>query len=446
MLNGLVAGEQALSVRGDDTAMGEVGERTEEDNAVAARIDKMLVDSKGGVAPHVLTDLMEGRGSGLNPLKITRDETPGQKPISDAELAALTAQVFQEIAAFRRAGASQISVNKSRATLQMVRSDLVAEQRARGGDGVVEVDAEAEKDRQLQAAKKSRQREREAAMDRDRQDAKEAEAMVKKRVRDIEDLHKVAERRQAEAAARKAKAERVLDQALQAIDSDAPVTYAGMISKMTSSEREARRRARRREEEDDREDEKRDARLARESNDQHHQQQQQGADSNASPINVNVQLNVVASRGAKRAAETALFGLEGEGRRRPAKRVFSSAEDRERAEQEAAQRIAGLISMIPSSRAELLALSVDWATLIEDGLLESKIKPWVASAISESLGEAAPVLEDEILSQLRKRAPPMAVTATVAEAMGHDFATPFVARLFRELHVVAITAREMAAF
>ena len=91
-----------------------------------------------------------------------------------------------------------------------------------------------------------------------------------------------------------------------------------------------------------------------------------------------------------------------------------------------------LIAAIPTRRDALYESAVDWEAAEAAGVLESKIRPWLAKKIAEYLGEEEPTLVEFVMTKLAERLPPAKIEAEMVQVLDDD-AEMFVVKLWRLL-------------
>ena len=93
-----------------------------------------------------------------------------------------------------------------------------------------------------------------------------------------------------------------------------------------------------------------------------------------------------------------------------------------------------LIAAIPTRRDALYESAVDWEAAEAAGVLESKIRPWLAKKIAEYLGEEELTLVEFVMTKLAERLPPAKIEAEMVQVLDDD-AEMFVVKLWR-LHTL----------
>ena len=101
-------------------------------------------------------------------------------------------------------------------------------------------------------------------------------------------------------------------------------------------------------------------------------------------------------------------------------------------------RLRRLVATVPKDKAQLFAYKLDWNALERGGVVEEKMRPWVAKKVTEYLGSAEAELIDFIVQQLLERAAPEAMVEAV-EMILEDEAEAFVVQLRRKLIFEALS-------
>jgi len=102
----------------------------------------------------------------------------------------------------------------------------------------------------------------------------------------------------------------------------------------------------------------------------------------------------------------------------------SSAEDKRK-------HIKSLIDKIPTDKAALFEYNIDW-DLVDNQLMEKRIRPWVNKKIAEYIGEPEPTLTDFICSKVLAGSTPKAVLEDVQMVLDEE-AEVFVVKMWRLL-------------
>merc|ERR1711902_478905 len=95
------------------------------------------------------------------------------------------------------------------------------------------------------------------------------------------------------------------------------------------------------------------------------------------------------------------------------------------------KHIKSLIDKIPTDKAALFEFVIDW-DLVDNQLMEKRIRPWVNKKISEYIGEPEPTLTDFICSKVLAGSPPDAVLEDVRMVLDEE-ADVFVVKMWRLL-------------
>ena len=98
-------------------------------------------------------------------------------------------------------------------------------------------------------------------------------------------------------------------------------------------------------------------------------------------------------------------------------------------EAEKKKKLAELISRIPTDKVDVFAYAVDWDVL-DDQMIESRLKPWVNRKITEFIGEPEPTLVDFVCSKVQKKTAAATILADV-EAVLDEEAEMFVMKMWR---------------
>lgn len=106
------------------------------------------------------------------------------------------------------------------------------------------------------------------------------------------------------------------------------------------------------------------------------------------------------------------------------KETKSSADDKRK-------HIKSLIEKIPTDKNDLFAYSIDW-DLVDNNLMEKRIRPWVHKKIAEYIGEPEPTLTDFICSKVLAGSEPRAILEDVQMVLDEE-AEVFVVKMWRLL-------------
>lgn len=93
--------------------------------------------------------------------------------------------------------------------------------------------------------------------------------------------------------------------------------------------------------------------------------------------------------------------------------------------------IKSLIERIPTAKDELFAYSLDW-TIVDQGLVDRRIRPWVNKKIIEYIGEEEMTLTDFICSKVIARSTPKHILEDVSMVLDEE-AEVFVVKMWRLL-------------
>ena len=95
------------------------------------------------------------------------------------------------------------------------------------------------------------------------------------------------------------------------------------------------------------------------------------------------------------------------------------------------KHIKSLIEKIPTDKNDLFAYSIDW-DLVDNQLMEKRIRPWVNKKIAEYIGEPEPSLTDFICSKVLAGSQPKAILEDVQMVLDEE-AEVFVVKMWRLL-------------
>lgn len=95
------------------------------------------------------------------------------------------------------------------------------------------------------------------------------------------------------------------------------------------------------------------------------------------------------------------------------------------------KHIKSLIEKIPTDKTALFEYTVDW-DLVDNQLMEKRIRPWVNKKIAEYIGEPEPTLTDFICSKVLAGSSPKAILEDVQTVLD-DEAEVFVVKMWRLL-------------
>ncbi|ESO91992.1 hypothetical protein LOTGIDRAFT_217154 [Lottia gigantea] len=99
--------------------------------------------------------------------------------------------------------------------------------------------------------------------------------------------------------------------------------------------------------------------------------------------------------------------------------------------EEKRNKIKILIDSIPTAKEELFAFSLDW-TIVDQALMDKRIKPWINKKIVEYIGEEEPTLTDFICQKVIARSTPASIQNDVAMVLDEE-AEVFVVKMWRLL-------------
>lgn len=95
------------------------------------------------------------------------------------------------------------------------------------------------------------------------------------------------------------------------------------------------------------------------------------------------------------------------------------------------KHIKSLIEKIPTDKIDLFAYNIDW-DLVDNQLMEKRIRPWVNKKIAEYIGEPEPSLTDFICSKVLAGSNPKAILEDVQMVLDEE-AEVFVVKMWRLL-------------
>ncbi|KAK7104388.1 RNA-binding protein 25-like isoform X2 [Littorina saxatilis] len=99
--------------------------------------------------------------------------------------------------------------------------------------------------------------------------------------------------------------------------------------------------------------------------------------------------------------------------------------------EEKRQKIKGLIESIPTAKDELFNYPLDWS-IVDQPLMDKRIKPWVTKKIVEYIGEEEPTLTDFICQKVVAHSTPQSIQNDVAMVLDEE-AEVFVVKMWRLL-------------
>ncbi|XP_059164253.1 RNA-binding protein 25-like [Physella acuta] len=109
----------------------------------------------------------------------------------------------------------------------------------------------------------------------------------------------------------------------------------------------------------------------------------------------------------------------------------SAGGDKKATAEEKRQKIKELIESIPTAKEELYAYTVDW-DIVDQNLMDKRIKPWVNKKIIEYIGEEEPTLTEFICHKVVARSTPQSIQNDVAMILDEE-AEVFVVKMWRLL-------------
>uniref|UniRef100_A0A915L2N5 PWI domain-containing protein n=1 Tax=Romanomermis culicivorax TaxID=13658 RepID=A0A915L2N5_ROMCU len=99
--------------------------------------------------------------------------------------------------------------------------------------------------------------------------------------------------------------------------------------------------------------------------------------------------------------------------------------------EEKRKAIKNLIEKIPTNREELFAYAINWP-LVDQILIEKRLKPWVNKKIVEYIGEEEPSLVEFICQKVAEKCPPQTILEDISMVLDEE-ASVFVIKLWRLL-------------
>lgn len=132
-----------------------------------------------------------------------------------------------------------------------------------------------------------------------------------------------------------------------------------------------------------------------------------------------------------------IFNMEEEEEDKPKKKLkplpppTKTEEKKEKTADDKRKHIKSLIEKIPTDKGALFAYNVDW-DLVDNQLMEKRIRPWVHKKIAEYIGEPEPTLTDFICSKVLAGSEPKAILEDVQMVLDEE-AEVFVVKMWRLL-------------
>jgi len=102
-----------------------------------------------------------------------------------------------------------------------------------------------------------------------------------------------------------------------------------------------------------------------------------------------------------------------------------------KSQEEKRKHIKSLIEKIPTEKNALFAYQLDWS-IIDNTLMEKKIRPWINKKIIEYIGEPEPTLVDFICSKVLAGSQPQVILEDVQMVLDEE-AEVFVVKMWRLL-------------
>ncbi|XP_077995367.1 RNA-binding protein 25-like [Glandiceps talaboti] len=109
---------------------------------------------------------------------------------------------------------------------------------------------------------------------------------------------------------------------------------------------------------------------------------------------------------------------------RPSQSVVTAAEEKRK-------HIKSLIEKIPTAKEELFAYELNWS-MVDENLMERRVKPWINKKIVEYIGEEEPTLVDFICQKVMARSSPQDILNDVTMVLDEE-AEVFVVKMWRLL-------------
>jgi len=108
--------------------------------------------------------------------------------------------------------------------------------------------------------------------------------------------------------------------------------------------------------------------------------------------------------------------------------------------EEKRKQIKALIEKIPTSKEELFKYEIDWS-LVDNTLMERRIRPWINKKIAEYIGEEELALLDFICNKLQSKSSAQSILDDVAMVLDEE-AEVFVVKMWRLL-IYEIEAKKL---
>jgi len=108
--------------------------------------------------------------------------------------------------------------------------------------------------------------------------------------------------------------------------------------------------------------------------------------------------------------------------------------------EEKRKQIKALIEKIPTSKEELFKYEIEWS-LVDNTLMERRIRPWINKKIAEYIGEEELALLDFICNKLQSKSSAQSILDDVAMVLDEE-AEVFVVKMWRLL-IYEIEAKKL---
>lgn len=126
----------------------------------------------------------------------------------------------------------------------------------------------------------------------------------------------------------------------------------------------------------------------------------------------------------------------------PPMSTTTGSEKKKTSSEEKRKHIKSLIDKIPTDKKQLFEYEIDW-DLLDNQLMEKRIRPWVNKKIAEYIGEPEPTLTDFICSKVLAGSSPRSVLDDVQMVLDEE-AEVFVVKMWRLL-IYEIENKKMKA-
>ncbi|CAG2115395.1 unnamed protein product, partial [Medioppia subpectinata] len=122
------------------------------------------------------------------------------------------------------------------------------------------------------------------------------------------------------------------------------------------------------------------------------------------------------------------------------KTMSSGADNKLMSSEEKRKQIKALIEKIPTSKEELFKYEIEWS-LVDNTLMERRIRPWINKKIAEYIGEEEQALLDFICNKLQSKSSAQSILDDVAMVLDEE-AEVFVVKMWRLL-IYEIEAKKL---